>query len=81
MNQNEKIYRRIITQLDREQLDFLDKMEKDAFFSTGKKFSKSQILAALVDLLRELNISGIGIHAPEELKKKMVETIIHEKVA
>ncbi len=47
---------RTVTFLTREQIDFLDKLGKDALFYKGSKLSRAHILAELVDLLMELGI-------------------------
>ena len=48
---------RVVTFLCRKQIDFLDQVGKDALFVKGKKISRSQILADLVDLLIESGVS------------------------
>lgn len=45
---------RTVTFLSREQIDFLDKLGKDAMFARGYKLSRAEILAELVDFLAEL---------------------------
>jgi len=47
---------RVVTFLDREQLDYLDKLGKDACFEHGHKLSRVKILAALVDLMRKTGV-------------------------
>lgn len=66
---------RVIATLNRQQVDFLDKIGKDAQFSSGNKLSRTQILAAMVNAFRRLNISGEGIHSPEEFEQRIVEAI------
>lgn len=73
--QKQKLYRRVIAFLNREQIDFLDKIGKDALFSKGIKLSRSKIIATLVDLLTELNIDGEGFSTLEELKKSVKDKI------
>ncbi|MFH0733018.1 MAG: hypothetical protein V2A72_08935 [Candidatus Omnitrophota bacterium] len=64
---------RIIAFLSREQLDFIDKVSKDALFSTGKKLSRTDVIQAIVEMVRRLNISGKDIHSQEELELRMIE--------
>ncbi len=64
---------RTIAMLDRQEVDFLDKLGKDALFSTGHKLTHNDILKALVDLAMELGISGEEVNSPENLKKIIYE--------
>ncbi|MBU1125516.1 MAG: hypothetical protein KKC84_05790 [Candidatus Omnitrophica bacterium] len=75
MKKEEKaaIKHRVITMLDRQEVDFLDKLGKDALFSTGKKLTHNDILKTLVNLARELGLSGEDIDSPETLKKILYE--------
>lgn len=47
---------RIVTYLPREHVDFLDKIGKDALFSTGLKLSRSETLKQMVELLKKLKV-------------------------
>ena len=47
---------RVITALGREEMDFLDKIGKDALFTTGHKLSYNEILRALIDFAMEAGI-------------------------
>ena len=66
---------RVITFLTREELDFLDKIGKDALFSTGTKLSRSKIISALVNAIRKLNIDGRGLSSKKELENKIIEIL------
>lgn len=46
----------VVTFLNRNQVDFLDKIGKDCFFKHGYKLSRSKILSELVQLLMNLGI-------------------------
>ena len=48
--QNREILHRVVTFLDREELDFLDRITKDILFSTGMKVPRSTILKELIDI-------------------------------
>lgn len=66
---------RTVTFLTRQQIDFLDKLGKDALFYENKKLSRSEILSELVNLLMGMRISvkdfnlGEDTLAQELLKK------------
>ena len=66
---------RVVTFLTRHELEFLDKLEKDVMFSTGKYISRSQIIEDLAELLTMTQMSAEGIRNNEELRKKMLEAI------
>lgn len=66
---------RVITLLDRNELDFLDKISKDALFSTGHRLPYGEILRTLVDFALERHISGNKLNAPEDLKEEMLKAI------
>jgi hypothetical protein len=67
---------RVIAMLDRQELDFLDKLAKDALFSTGHKLSYNEILRALVDFIRDINISGEKVTSGEGLKERLLQRIM-----
>ena len=73
--QKQRLYQRVIAFLNRQQIDFIDKIGKDAFFSKGSKLSRSKIISALVDLMMELGIDGEGISSAQELKQRIKENI------
>jgi len=64
---------KIVAFLTREQMDFIDKISKDALFSTGKKLSRSTVIQAMIEEFRKLNLSGHDIHSTEELEARMLE--------
>ncbi|MEK6728192.1 MAG: hypothetical protein AABY28_05950 [Candidatus Omnitrophota bacterium] len=66
---------RVITMLGRPEMDFLDKLGKDALFTTGRKLSYNEILRTLIDFAMESGISGEKIDSTEKLKQKL-----HEKM-
>ena len=70
----EKI-QRVVTFLNRNEIDFLDKLGKDALFSTGTKLSRAKLIAWLVDFLKELKINGVGIKSEEDLEGKINEVL------
>ncbi len=66
---------RVVTFLDRSQVDYLDKMGKDALFSTGVKFPRTRIISALIDLLRKVNLSGEGLRSDADLEERLIQKI------
>ncbi|MFH1458670.1 MAG: hypothetical protein ABIG31_05895 [Candidatus Omnitrophota bacterium] len=66
---------RVVTFLNRAEVDFLDKLGKDALFSTGSKLSRSKIIAWLVDFMKELNINGKDIKSEQDLENRIREIL------
>ncbi|MBI3322752.1 MAG: hypothetical protein HYZ94_03625 [Candidatus Omnitrophica bacterium] len=66
---------RVVTFLDRSQVDYLDKMGKDALFSTGVKFPRTRIISALIDLLRKVNVSGEGLRSDQDLEERLLKKL------
>jgi len=73
MDQDKKIMtHRVITMLGRSEIDFLDKIGKDALFTTGHKLSYNEILRGLIDFAMEMRISGEKIDSAEGLKRMLL---------
>lgn len=72
---NPEIQQRVIVFLNRDQVDFLDKLGKDTLFSGKKKLPRTKILSGLVNLLMDLDINAKGISSLEELKARIKEKI------
>ena len=51
----EKILHRVVTFLNREELDFLDNISKDILFSIGINIPRSKLLKSLVDIFLDAN--------------------------
>jgi len=66
---------RVITFLTRDELDFLDKVGKDALFSAGTKLSRSKIISALVNVIRKLGIDGCGLSSKKELESRVIKAM------
>ncbi len=64
---------RVVAFLDRAHVDYLDKMGKDALFSTGAKFPRTRVIAAMIDLLQKLNLSGEGIRTEQDLEDRLTQ--------
>ena len=67
---------RVIASLNREQVDYLDKLGKDAQFSSGIKLSRTQLLAAMVNALRQLNLTGEGMSSSEQFEQRILEALL-----
>jgi hypothetical protein len=68
---------RVIASLNREQVDYLDKIGKDAQFSSGIKLSRNQILSAMVNAMKRLNLTGEGITKAEQFEQRIVDAMMH----
>jgi len=69
------IRHRVIAMLDRGELEFLDKIGKDALFSTGHKLSYNEILKGLIDFAMEIGLSGEKINSINSLKQKLFQSL------
>ncbi len=67
---------RVIASLNREQVDYLDKLGKDAQFSSGVKLSRTQILAAMVNVLKRLNLTGEGVATTAQFEQRIVNAMM-----
>lgn len=66
---------RVVTFLDREQVDYLDKLGKDALFSTGMKFPRTRVISVLINLLRKANLSGEGLRSEQDLEQRLLQRL------
>ncbi len=66
---------RVVTFLNRQELEFLDKMERDMMFSGSAHISRSKILEDLVDVLSRTQISAVGIKDNQELETRIIAAI------
>ncbi|KPK97306.1 MAG: hypothetical protein AMJ95_09660 [Omnitrophica WOR_2 bacterium SM23_72] len=73
LSENLKKNQRVVTFLNRAEIDFLDKLGKDALFSTGSKLSRAKIIAWFVDFMKELNINGKNIKSEQDLENRIRE--------
>jgi hypothetical protein len=65
------IKHKVITMLDRNELEFLDKLGKDSLFSTGHKLTYNDILKTFIDFAMEAGVTGENIASPQVLKEKL----------
>ncbi len=75
-NANQRHAHRVIASLNREQVDYLDQLGKDAQFSSGIKLSRTQILAAMVNALKRLNLTGDGVTTAEQFEQRIVDAMM-----
>ncbi|MFA4889414.1 MAG: hypothetical protein WC628_07580 [Candidatus Omnitrophota bacterium] len=66
---------RVITMLNREEVEFMDKMGKDALFSAGHKLSYNVILKGLLDVAMDLGVSGENIDSLATFKERLLVQI------
>ena len=75
---NHRHAHRVIASLNREQVDYLDQLGKDAQFSSGVKLSRTQILAAMVNALKRLNLNGEGVSTAGQFEQRIVDAMMHK---
>lgn len=66
---------RVVTFLNRNEVDFLDRIGKDALFSTGFKLSRTRLIAWLIDFIEKLNLNGKGLKSEKDLEKRIIEVL------
>lgn len=49
--ENKEILYKVVAFIDRNELDFLDQVMKDLFFSTGKKVPRSELIKEIIHLM------------------------------
>jgi hypothetical protein len=72
---NDEKNQRVVTFLNRESVDFLDKLGKDALFSTGQKVSRARLISWLVDFMKHLEINGENIKSEKDLELRVLEVL------
>mgnify|MGYP001365161776 FL=1 len=68
---------RVVTFLNREEVDFLDKLGKDALFSTGAKISRAKLISWLVDFAEHLHLNGEGLKSEDDFENRLRELMIN----
>ncbi len=66
---------RVVTFLNREEVDFLDKIGKDALFSTGLKLSRAKIISWLIEFTKKLQLDGENIKSEEDFEERIRGTL------
>lgn len=59
--ENENILYKIVSFVSRDELDFLDKISKDIYFSTGRKIPRSQVIREVIQLAKQVRSFGNDI--------------------
>jgi len=67
--------KRVIAFLNRDEIDYLDMIGKDALFTKGVKLSRVKVIRAMVEAMKVLNINGKDISSEEELKAEILKRI------
>ncbi|MCK4462965.1 MAG: hypothetical protein KAU58_01505 [Candidatus Omnitrophica bacterium] len=75
MKNIDKKLHRVIAIMNREEIDYLDKIGKDSLFTTGNKLSRIKILRAMVDAMKKLSIDGKNIKNEEALKNEILKRV------
>ncbi|OGW74964.1 MAG: hypothetical protein A2Z72_07545 [Omnitrophica bacterium RBG_13_46_9] len=75
MNHDDNTLHRVIAIMNRDDIDYLDKIGKDSLFTTGIKLSRIKILRAMVEAMKELAIDGKDIKNEEDLKNKILKRV------
>jgi len=70
---------RVVTFLNRQELDFLDKLGKDALFSCGLKISRAKVIEWMVDFVQKLNLSGENIRSEKDFESRIMEILKREQ--
>ncbi len=72
---------RLVAMISRNEMDFIDKIGKDALFSTGRKLSRTDVISAIIDVMHEFPMTGKGIHTKDELHARIIKAIIRNNDA
>lgn len=78
-DKKEKI-QRVVTFLNRDEVDFLDKLGKDALFSSGFKVSRAKLISWLIDILKGLKIDGENIRSEQDLEQRILNSLNHSLI-
>jgi len=68
---------RVVAFLDRAEVDFLDKVGKDALFTSGMKISRTKIISWTIDFVKKLGINGKNIKSESDFEHRILETLGH----
>jgi hypothetical protein len=68
--------RRVVALLNREQVEFLNRLSVDAFFSSGYRLTKVDIISALVEAAMHLKLSGMGVKSRDDFARKIISAAI-----
>lgn len=71
-SENEILYK-VVTFVNREELDFLDNIVKDMFFSKGRKIPRSQMVREIIQLAMKLKNFSSDIAADLTNKSNQIQ--------
>lgn len=63
---------RVVVNLTREELEFIDNIGRDALFTTGKRLTNNKIIRAFINVMQEVKVKGDGLYSSEELKNRIL---------
>lgn len=66
---------RVVTFLNRGEVDFLDKLGKDALFSTGLKLSRTKLIAWMIDFMQNLKFNVEGVRSEKDFAHRILEVL------
>jgi protein-disulfide isomerase-like protein with CxxC motif len=66
---------RLIAMVSRHEMDFIDRISKDALYTTGKKLTRTDVVSAILEAVASLPINGKNVHSEQELRSCIVRTI------
>ena len=72
MNNDKKLYK-VVSFLDREELDFLDDVVKDIYFKHGIKIPRTKLIEEIIDVLKDKNDADARKFLEEEFIKMFKE--------
>jgi len=65
----------VIVNLGREEVDYLDRIGKDALFSTGTKLSRNKVISAMILAIKQLGLDGEGSKTRDALQNKIMQAM------
>jgi hypothetical protein len=61
-------------------VDFLDKIGKDALFSSGLKLSRAKLIEWLVDFTKKLDFNGENIKSENDFEHKIMTHLPRKEI-
>jgi len=66
---------RLVAMIHRGEMDLIDRIGKDALFTTGRKLSRAEVVSAILNAVARLPINGKDIHSQKELREYIGKAI------
>jgi hypothetical protein len=63
---------RVVVNLTREELEFIDNIGRDSLFTTGKRLTNNKIIRAFITVMKEVGVRGDGLYDACELKNRIL---------